>query len=313
MARQVDIGTGYLLLEACGVEFPDDGHSADVSGYDAEDVAESDLEYFPRLATVDASENRLSLLPFSRLPRLKELKFAANGLRHIPASSAKFQRLLTLDLSYNALDCESLARLGLLCPVLRELDLTANNLRQLPDLGPPTLERLTLERNGLSSEVLLTLARLPKLRDLQLAHNRITSTPEDPDAFPDLEILGLAFNNIASFDDLALISALPKVETVALYGNPLPNDVADRLVGATLTSREGWSDRKIHVNTRAVQRRRQAFTNVTISAEITFKFRSSAFEADHSCRDKIFWIFFHFNFYFLFSDFFFHLISFQNN
>ncbi|KAJ1463135.1 hypothetical protein M885DRAFT_556847, partial [Pelagophyceae sp. CCMP2097] len=62
------------------VEFPDEGHCADVSGYGATKVAEGDLDYFPRLAVLDGSDprsdNLLPLEPFARLPRLRELRLA---------------------------------------------------------------------------------------------------------------------------------------------------------------------------------------------------------------------------------------------
>ena len=223
---------GFLLLEACGVEFPDEGHRADVSGYAATSVSETDLEYFPRLATLDASDNCLPLGPFGKLPRLKELRFAANGLSRFPWPQAAdaWQRLQVLDLSYNALTVQAIANLAGM-PQLRELDLTGNGLSTLPtaeEFGKfQSLERVSLERNRLKCDVddesgpVTCLSGLHRLRELSLAHNRIAGVPSldvvakatrasEIDVFHELVAMNLAWNKIHTEGDVMSLTLLPK-------------------------------------------------------------------------------------------------------
>ena len=172
---------GFLLLDACGVEFPDEGHRADVSGCNADSVVREDLAYFTRLTQLDASDNALPLEPFGVLPKLKSLRLPCNGVRTLEQLTGGFARLLQLDLSYNQLEVDAVARLAAL-PALRELDLTSNALSALP---PPkamrrfaSLERLTLEHNRLEGdEPLLALAACPLLDDVSLAYNYVTRVP----------------------------------------------------------------------------------------------------------------------------------------
>ncbi|KAJ1446478.1 hypothetical protein M885DRAFT_591797, partial [Pelagophyceae sp. CCMP2097] len=227
---------GFLLLEACGVEFPDEGHCADVSGYGATKVAEGDLDYFPRLALLDGSDNLLPLEPFARLPRLRELRLACNRIKDVTACA--FGKLVLLDLSYNALDCTAVLHLATLCDfsALRELDLTGNSLRALPPARAMerlcAVERLCVERNGLDEACLAACGTMPELRELQLAHNHLRRVPgldelaeacgvEEVAVFAELAALGLAHNRIGDEADLLPLAMLPKLEHVALYGNPL--------------------------------------------------------------------------------------------
>lgn len=276
---------GFLLLEACGVEFPDEGHRADVSGYAATSVSEADLDYFPRLATLDASDNGLPLGPFGKLPRLKELRFAANGLVRFewPQSETAWARLQTIDLSYNTLDVQAIANLAAM-PQLRELDLTGNGLAALPTyvefLKFPCLERLSLERNRLRGDradaggAIAALSGLRRLRELTLAHNKFSGVPALEDiarftgmsetaVFVELVALNLAYNRIFTEGDVAALTLLPKLETLALYGNPLlgptREDPSGRSVenfaAAAADARDGWTDRLLEVSTEVPRKR----------------------------------------------------------
>ena len=76
----------------------------------------------------------LPLEPFGRLPRLKDLALSCNGIRALAGPLEGFERLVSLDLSYNALPPAAVGRLAAL-PQLRELDLTSNELAELPPVG----------------------------------------------------------------------------------------------------------------------------------------------------------------------------------
>lgn len=276
---------GFLLLEACGVEFPDEGHRADVSGYAASSVSETDLEYFPRLATLDCSDNCLPLAPFGKLPRLKELRFAANGLERFdwPQGSSAWQRLQVLDVSYNALGVQAVANLAGM-PQLRELDLTGNGLRSLPtheEFGKfPALERLSLERNKLRGDAqddcgnVCALSGLTRLRELSLAHNKLTGFPtldavaeatkvSETAIFVELVALNLAWNKIHTEGDVMGLTLLPKLEHLALYGNPLLGPAKEDASGGSVRNfaecaadaRDGWTDRLLEVSTEVPRRR----------------------------------------------------------
>ena len=176
------------------------------------------------------------------LPRLKELRFAANALRDVaappPDVDAWFPRLQILDLSYNNCSTLAVARLGCL-PMLRELDLTGNGLDKLPSFADmeafPALERLNLERNKLKGtrldvddHPLVALAGCARLREISLAHNFVEGAPSVDDAaaahgvaetsiLREVVALDLAWNQIATEADVWSLSLLPKLEHLALY------------------------------------------------------------------------------------------------
>lgn len=229
--KRSDTIDGFILLEACGVEFPDDGLTADVSGYDASFVA--DFQYFPRLLSVDASENRLTPSDFSPLVKLRELKLSANGIRFV--CGEKLRNLLVLDLSYNYL--EDISQLPEVTPQLRELDLTCNGLSSFHSFLP-RLEKLILDRNKFT-EVGNTVGNLPKLRDLRLAHNSIEKFYGK---FYMLETLCLAHNSLS---DISALSTLPKLEFLSVYGNPMLKTDSDEFIAQTLKRRD--TDTKIDV------------------------------------------------------------------
>ena len=102
---------GFLLLEMAGMGFPDDARKANVSNKRLSEVVVEDLSFFTDLLFLDASENFLDLAPFGILPRLKDLKLCCNNIERIHNLQG-FQRLQTLDLSYNKLTLDSVQALG---------------------------------------------------------------------------------------------------------------------------------------------------------------------------------------------------------
>lgn len=148
--KQLD---GFMLMDACGCELPDEGRRADVSGRGLIGAVQEDLSFFVRLQTVDAGDNSLPFDSFACLPRLEEFRVPCNGIREIVLTTGGYSELRRLDLSYNSVSGDALSALARL-PSLIDLDLTCNGLTNLPEsLGKlGQLQRLSLERNQLESD-----------------------------------------------------------------------------------------------------------------------------------------------------------------
>jgi hypothetical protein len=218
---------GFMLLEACRVEFPDEARRADVNGIGVGNVAEEDMQYFTNLSYLDIGDSRAPLEPLGALPGLRELHIQCNLVRSFDMLSG-FPMLEILDLSYNMVPTASVSNLTAL-PNLRELDLTCNTLTALPEdmHAFEKLELLILERNRLQgAETVLALSKMPKLKLLNCAFNYFTAIPvpdptlEDP-WFSHLEEFNLANNYIAREDDIVSLPMMPRLQLVILYGNPL--------------------------------------------------------------------------------------------
>jgi Leucine rich repeat len=285
-ARAVD---GFVLLEGAGVELPDNFRRSDISGGNFSAVVQSDLNYFQRLAELDAGDNSLPFDAFCTLPRLQELRLQCNHISSVPILPlTAYPALQRLDLSYNSLGLEAVAALTQLLQ-LRSLDLTCNGLTAVPpELARlQCLEKLVLERNQLEgADVLAVLATLPALRELSLAFNyfaviefastttaTIATTAADQQQqqhlstvlFPMLDTLDLAFNYIAAEADAMGLIALPKLARVLLYGNPLcgPSGedtlglCVDDLLVASDRAREGWGTAPLDAVTEMPRQQRE--------------------------------------------------------
>lgn len=171
---------GFYLLEVGGLSFPEDLQQINLADRKLSSVVDEDLTYFSELLYVDASENFLPLFPFGALPQLRELRLTCNHIEQI-GELYGFEKLLYLDLSYNKIAAQSIADLGVL-PLLKELDLSGNNLSTLPhDLSSfAMLEKLILDYNKFDDNALfLALASIPNLRILDVAHNFFSFLPND--------------------------------------------------------------------------------------------------------------------------------------
>ena len=153
---------GFMLMDACGCELPDEGRRADVSGRGLVAVVQEDLRFFVRLQIIDASDNNLCFESFACLPRLEELRFPCNGIRDVLLPTGGYNELTRLDLSYNSLSNTALSVLGRL-PNLVDLDLTGNGLAELPQAmkGFSRLQKLSLERNELEGDMVIDVRTLP--------------------------------------------------------------------------------------------------------------------------------------------------------
>eukprot|EP00947_MAST-08B_sp_MAST-8B-sp1_P002829 g2829.t1 len=129
---QYRILDGFLLLDACRVEMPDEATRADLQCMDIEGVTEEDMSFFQNLAFVDLGENSVPLEQLRTLPGLQELRLHCNSVRDVGGIGPDgFPKLEVLDLSYNMLETDAIGRLAQL-PRLRRLDLTCNELTTLP-------------------------------------------------------------------------------------------------------------------------------------------------------------------------------------
>ena len=150
---------GFMLMDACGCDLPDEGREADVSGTGLVSAVQEDLTFFVRLQTLDAGDNTLPFDAFAVLPQLDELRLPCNSIRNIVLERGGYSGLRRLDLSYNNLTGDALSMLAQL-PSLTDLDLTCNGLTELPEDEDMflQLEKLSLERNQLESDAVVDVS-----------------------------------------------------------------------------------------------------------------------------------------------------------
>lgn len=260
---------GFMLLEACGVKDPADATEVIVNDSNVVGVVADDLAFFTNVTFADFGENELPLSDLTPLVALEELHLQCNCLTDAASglSVGVFPKLHTLNLSFNRLDHTQLTALGCL-PVLQRLDLSCNNLRELPRAltGLRCLEQLALENNKFRGPAVLTaLGTLPALREVNLNYNALSQLPklesmhgasaqdvdpaiehgvDTPNAvpFPRLEVLSVGANQFTYFEDVYPLIQLPALQRVILWGNPLENRSKD-----TEILRYEFNGRGIHV------------------------------------------------------------------
>jgi hypothetical protein len=222
---------GFMLLDCCRVEFPDEVAQVVLSGLNITNVVAEDLLFFSNLSRLDLSDNEAPLEPFACLPQLVELDFQCNALQHASIPPNGFLSLEVLNLSFNCLTTRDVEELSNLLRI-RELYLGSNGIRALPPVMDrfSKLETLSLEHNSLSGhEVFNFLAMMPRLRNLNVGHNKITAFPESAlsmdskrgAGFYNLVYLNLAHNKITDEADIAFTGELHSLRRLVLYGNPL--------------------------------------------------------------------------------------------
>jgi len=214
---------GFVLLEACRVEDPEEADKAVLEGCGISTVVCEDLTFFRKLTHLDLGDNHVQLCDLANLPILKELHLDCNGITQIQIPPDGFSFLEVLNLSYNGLSPEGVLALADL-PRLRQLDISRNELLALPEnmAGFRTLQVLNCDNNSLTSEsCLLSLCLLPSLTHLSLSKNFLTHLPERAgDGFVLLESLNLTHNRIAKEESLLPLVHFSRLHTVLLYGNP---------------------------------------------------------------------------------------------
>mmetsp|Transcript_39281 Transcript_39281/g.59971 ORF Transcript_39281/g.59971 Transcript_39281/m.59971 type:complete len:171 (+) Transcript_39281:580-1092(+) len=144
---------GFLILYSCRVKLPHEAIKSKLDSQNIMEVIEEDLCYFQNLNSIDLSDNHVRLEQLRNLKSLADINLQYNNIRIIPSlASDDFERLETLNLSYNSITPASIRSLFPL-KKLRNLDLQANNLVTLPeDIGEfENLEELNLSSNQFSS------------------------------------------------------------------------------------------------------------------------------------------------------------------
>ncbi|GMH63617.1 hypothetical protein TrRE_jg1622 [Triparma retinervis] len=225
---------GFALLEGCGVDLPDKGRRADVSGKGFGGVVEE-----------------------------------CNGIKDLPnlpdaVSNSQFQLLSTLDLSYNTLTIDALSNLAIL-PNLTDLDITYNMLEKLPKpkvMGNfESLKYLKAGNNGFESDtVLISLSSCPRLAEVDLSYNYLQRIPKEvieEGCFTCLQGLNLTYNYIADEEELLPAVLIERLTRLLVYGNPLcgptgedeSGECVDRVIDASIEARDGWGDHELTVVT----------------------------------------------------------------
>jgi len=204
--------------------FPEDARQALIADKKLVGLVEDDMSYFSELLYIDASENRLQLAPFGAFPKLRELRLACNQISFIEPELFGFECLTCLDLSYNRLTVDCIQALDVL-PNLRDLDISGNKLKELPDDWQHfrMLEKLLLDYNLFeNNDIFTSISSAPNLRHLSVYDNHLSVFPElalSFEGFRVLETLDLACNYFNEEADLEPTTRLPRISTLKLYGN----------------------------------------------------------------------------------------------
>lgn len=217
---------GFYILDAASVTMPEEVLQLTICNKSLTSLVEDELTYFTEVLYIDASENSLPFKGFGAFPKLCELRLACNNIKNIPELPYGFNNLLYLDLSYNKLTIESICSLYDV-PFLKELDLSGNNLTTLPKnmSSFPALEKFILAFNKFEdNDVLISLSSISSLRFLDVSNNFFSNIPHsclDYNGWKLLETLNLSFNYFASEESVDIITRLPRLVQLMLYGNPL--------------------------------------------------------------------------------------------
>ena len=173
---------GFLILFSCRVRLPHEAIKSKLSSKQIVDVIEEDLCYFQNLTTLDLADNKVRMEQLRNLKYLQDLNLQFNSIHQIPSLGDKdFMALESLNLSYNKLNFDSIRNLYQ-CKNLKQLDLAANNLEQLPDdmFQLENLEDLNLASNFFSSVpsvgspaiIFKTLGSIKRLKRLNISRNK---------------------------------------------------------------------------------------------------------------------------------------------
>jgi Leucine-rich repeat (LRR) protein len=158
------------------------------------------------LKSVHLNDNRIQdISALGRLQELCKLHVSCNRISQLPIlSGGLFYHLQIFDASYNFIPADvifSCASEWSRLPCLRHLDLSGNDLQQLPKVmgSFPSLQLLRLDQNALTGACLQALNGLPRLEHLTLTKNRIQTIPANTaskGSFPVLCRLDLSHNNL---------------------------------------------------------------------------------------------------------------------
>ncbi|XP_059472921.1 protein phosphatase PHLPP-like protein isoform X2 [Neocloeon triangulifer] len=176
------------------------------------------------LSSIDVSHNQLTSLPevVFLLPHLHTLQAGHNSIRLLPTIQNSSLSLQILRLQSNVLAALPPHLLNS-CTRLVELNLSSNRLMViLDDSGGQlkSLRRMLASNNQLGDAALRQIARIPNLKSLHLAHNRIAQIPEICiDSWSDLHELVLSGNQLTSLPES--ITNLRKLQVLRVHSNQI--------------------------------------------------------------------------------------------
>jgi hypothetical protein len=229
---------GFLLLETCGVEQPQDAIKAKLNGIGLSQVKQGDFKFFVNLSSLELADNQLSLEKLVTFPTLVDLSLMCNQITSLPSlPPGSLAKLESLNLSYNSIPANSLIELAAF-PKLSHLDLASNKLCTLPtDLSDfKNLRELSLAGNNFSSDSVMfmpsqfykALATLPRLKKLNLAHNQLRGISSEElrrSDFRRLEELDFSYNWVDDQQNLLYAQHCPQLQVLVTTGNPFASRV----------------------------------------------------------------------------------------
>ena len=122
---------GFVLLEACRCEDPDEAEKAVLEGCGITSVISEDLSFFRKLSHLDLGDNRVPLASLAYLPAPPRAAPRLQRAHRARRPSGRLPALEVLNLSYNGLTSAAVAALADI-PRLRQLDISQNELSALP-------------------------------------------------------------------------------------------------------------------------------------------------------------------------------------
>lgn len=229
---------GFLLLETCGVEQPQDAIKAKLNGVGLSHVKQGDFKFFVNLSSLELADNLLNLEDLMTFPSLTDLSLMCNQITDLPLlTPGSFAKLEQLNLSYNKIPATCISELAAL-PSLIHLDLASNGLCTLPtDLSAfKNLRELSLAGNNFSSDSVMfmpskifkALSTISKLKKLNLAHNQlrgISSEELTRSDFRRLEELDFSYNWVDDQQNLLYAQNCPQLQILIVTGNPMINRI----------------------------------------------------------------------------------------
>ncbi|TSL97321.1 Fibromodulin [Bagarius yarrelli] len=140
---------------------------------------------FARLSKLERlflQHNKLEHIPEGLPYSLQDLRLDHNAITSVPPGSLRGMKSLTaLRLHYNAIK-----ELGMAVEPLASLsflDVRGNQLSKIPESLPPKLNQLYLDHNQISSVPMDFVKKCPELHFMRLSHNRLTDAGIPPNTF----------------------------------------------------------------------------------------------------------------------------------
>ena len=215
---------GFALLDAAKVSHPAEVITVQLPHEHLSRVQTEDLRYFSNLAVLKLPDNSLPIHQLAALPALVELDLMCNRVCGI--ENVDFKRLEILNLSFNRVNCEDIEKLAAGMPRLQSLDLSFNDLSQLPrDLSRfKALKTLILAGNRLNPIGLFPIfSSIPAIFKIDISRNSFYSLDSEEvnfRSFPYLEELNLSYNKVENPSFFHFTNQFPALEMLIVTGNP---------------------------------------------------------------------------------------------